>query len=328
MLVRNRKVVPSDVGKGSMPDYEALRDQGTTDIGTGNSRLQSFAGQAEDPFFLDLRVFDLLYGGDFSEAGDDTLEGFNVNSVALQVPRRMLEERRAGEYQSGDDQIIGIWSTTDRRSVGGKYRQVSRLGMPLVNEVVVPVGDKDKFNASKPRRDGQFLDYVTKPELPKLIEAVYGNPPNGSPYQAPDEPRNDLVSVFLTGLKGLNQPKGVTPSEQLRLNMSTPVTESPDRLGALAGDNQGYPNGRRLGDDVVDISLRVVMGALIEDDPKDLGEELSDGVDDNDVAFGDDVPLPGPPGPGKRRGAARLGPGEPCGRWRGGQRSGLAAVVR
>ena len=124
----------------------------------------------------------------------------------------------------------------------GQYRQVSRLGMPLVNEVVIPLKDKNRFNASAPRNDGQFLDYVTKPELPKLIEAVYG-------VDAPDEPRNDLVSVFLTGVAGLNQPAGVTPSEQLRLNMTTPVTGDPDSARRHRRRQPGLPErtppGRR-----------------------------------------------------------------------------------
>jgi hypothetical protein len=274
VLVSGRRVAPSDVGKASMPDYAALREEAVTDVGSGDSRLQSFAGQAEDPFFLDLRVFDLLYGGDFTESGDDTLAGFNVNSVALQVPRTVLA--KGGNLDRNP--IVGVWSTTDRRGANGKYSQVSRLGMPLVNEVVIPIKDKNKFNASKPSNDTQFLDYVTEPELPKLIEAVYGIP-------APGEPRNDLVEVFLTGVTGLNQPAGVTPSEQLRLNMTTPVTATPDRLGVIGGDAQGYPNGRRLADDVIDISLQVVEGELTGN-PNDL----SDGVDTNDAAFSNTFP--------------------------------------
>lgn len=273
VLVHSRRVVPSDVGEASMPNYGALRSAGVTKVGP-NGSYRSFAGQAEDPFFLDLRVFDLLYGGDFSESGDDTLAGFNVNSVALQVPRGALARRGNADANP----IIGIWSTTDRRGVDGKYRQVSRLGNPLVNEVVIPLKDKNRFNASVPSNDGQFLDYVTKPELPKLIEAVYG-------VNAPAEPRDDLVSVFLTGVAGLNQPAGVTPSEQLRLNMSTPVTDDPDSLGVIGGDNQGFPNGRRLADDVIDIALQVVEGELVGQ-PNDL----ADGVPANDVDFRDTFP--------------------------------------
>ncbi len=273
VLVKSRRVAPSNVGQASMPDYSALRDAAVTNAGRGGA-YQSFAGQAEDPFFVDLRVFDLLYGGDFSEAGDDTLAGFNVNSVALQVPRQALADKRNVRANP----VIGTWSTTDRRGVDGKYRQVSRLGMPLVNEVVIPLKDKNKFNASAPRNDGQFLDYVTKPELPKLVEAVYG-------IEAPAEPRNDLVSVFLTGVEGLNQPAGVTPSEQLRLNMRTPITENPDSLGVIGGDTQGFPNGRRLADDVLDIALQVVEGELVGS-PNDL----ADGVDANDAEFLDVFP--------------------------------------
>lgn len=273
VLVKNRRVVPSNVGEASMPNYGELRAQGVTKAGPGD-RYRSFAGQAEDPFFLDLRVFDLLYGGDFSESGDDTLAGFNVNSVALQVPRGALAKKR----DVSANPIIGIWSTTDRRGVDGRYRQVSRLGMPLVNEVVIPLKDKNRFNASAPVNDGQFLDYVTKPELPKLIEAVYGVP-------APAEPRNDLVSVFLTGVEGLNMPRNVTPSEQLRLNMATPVSDDPNSLGVIGGDNQGFPNGRRLTDDVIDIALQVVEGELVGQ-PNDL----ADGVPANDVDFRDRFP--------------------------------------
>ncbi|WP_310526090.1 DUF4331 domain-containing protein [Nocardioides sp.] len=272
VVVNNRRVAPSNIGAASMPDYAKLRSEATIKSG---KNVKSFVGQAEDSFFLDLRVFDLLYGGDLSEAGDDTLAGFNVNSVALQVPQRWL----AKKGNAKKNPVIGVWSTTSKKSANGTFQQVSRLGNPLVNEVVIPLKLKDGFNASKPTQDVAALKYVTNPELPKLVEAVYG-------IDAPKTPRNDLVSVFLTGVKGLNMPKGkVTPSEQLRLNMSTPVTAQPNRLGVIGGDNQGFPNGRRLGDDVIDIALQVVEGELVGS-PNDLG----DGVDSNDVAFGKTFP--------------------------------------
>ena len=266
VLARGAPVAPSYVGQASMPGYESLRDAAITSVKGG----RSFAGQAEDPFFLDLRVFDLLYGGDLSEVGDDTLAGFGVNALALQVDKKMLTK--------GGDPVIGIWSTTSRKNSRGHYRQVSRLGMPLVNEVVIPVGKKDRFNASAPRRDARFAAHVTDPELPKLIEAIYG-------IDAPATPRNDLVQVFLTGVPGLNQPVHVRPSEQLRLNTSIAPSTNPDRLGVLGGDTAGFPNGRRLADDVVDIALQVVEGELTGS-PNDLG----DAVNANDVAFGDDFP--------------------------------------
>jgi len=271
-IVKKARVAPSNIGKASMPNYAALRAQATT---TPKKGVKSFAGQAEDPFFLDLRVFDLLYGGDLSEAGDDTLAGFNVQSVALQVPQRYL----AKKGNAKKNPVIGTWTTTQKKSTNGKWVQVSRLGNPLVNEVVIPLKLKDAFNGLKPTGDAAALKYVTNPELPKLIEAVYG-------IDAPKTPRNDLVSVFLTGVKGLNMPKGkITPSEQLRLNMSTPVTAQPNRLGVIGGDTQGFPNGRRLGDDVIDIALQVVEGELVGS-PNDLG----DGVDANDTAFGGTFP--------------------------------------
>ncbi len=265
-IARGVPAAPSYVGQASMPDYEALRDSAIKKV----RGVKTFAGQAEDPFFLDLRVFDLLYGGDLSEVGDDTLSGFGVNTIALQVD--------ADAVTSGDDPVIGIWSTTDRKDSSGTYRQVSRLGMPLVNEVVIPVGKKDGFNASLPRNDAQYGGFVTDPELARLIEAVYG-------IDAPATPRNDLVQVFLTGVPGLNQPKHVRPSEQLRLNTSIPPAADPNRLGVIGGDTAGFPNGRRLTDDVVDIALQVVEGELTGN-PNDLG----DAVNANDVAFGDDFP--------------------------------------
>ena len=271
-VVNNRRVAPSNIGAASMPDYGKLRNEATIKAG---KNVKSFVGQAEDSFFLDLRVFDLLYGGDLSEAGDDTLAGFNVNSVALQVPQSWLAKKQNAKKNP----VIGVWSTTQKKSANGSFQQISRLGNPLVNEVVIPLKLKDAFNGLKPTGDAAALKYVTNPELPKLIEAVYG-------IDAPKTPRNDLVSVFLTGVKGLNMPKGkITPSEQLRLNMSTPVTAVPNRLGVIGGDNQGFPNGRRLGDDVIDIALQVVEGELVGS-PNDLG----DGVDANDVAFGDTFP--------------------------------------
>lgn len=271
-IVNKKRVAPSNIGKASMPNYAALRAQATT---SPAKNVKSFAGQAEDPFFLDLRVFDLLYGGDLTEAGDDTLAGFNVQSVALQVPKKWV----AKKGNAKKNPIIGTWTTTQKKSTNGKWVQVSRLGNPLVNEVVIPLKLKDAFNGLKPTGDAAALKYVTNPELPKLIEAVYG-------IEAPKTPRKDLVSVFLTGVKGLNMPKGkITPSEQLRLNMSTPVTAQPNRLGVIGGDTQGFPNGRRLGDDVIDIALQVVEGELVGS-----ANDLGDGVDANDTAFGGTFP--------------------------------------
>jgi len=198
-LASNVPVAPSNVGKASMPDYATLRAQAVRPLASGG---HVFAGQADDSFFLDLRVFDLLYGGNLSEVGHDTLHGYNVQTVALQVPSKQLAPHQP---------IIGVFSATQRQNAAGGFTQVSRLGMPLVNEVVIPVKDKDKFNASIPWHDAQFGQYVTNPELPKLIQGVYKIP-------APATPRKDLVQVFLTGVPGLNQPPNVRPAEMIRLN--------------------------------------------------------------------------------------------------------------
>jgi uncharacterized protein DUF4331 len=272
LLVNDAVAVPSHVGDASMPDFAALSAEGVKTFGGGTRK--AWAGQADDSFFLDLRVFDLLYGADFSEVGDDTLAGFNVSALALQVPKADLARGR----RPGRNPIIGVWSTASRERPNGDFVQVSRLGNPLVNEVVIPLKDKDRWNRSTPAQDGQFLSYVTDPELPKLIEAIYG-------IDAPATPRNDLVSVFLTGVQGLNKPANVQPSEQIRLNMSIPPCEegscpAHSPLGVIGGDNAGYPNGRRLADDTIDISLQVVEGELVGN-PNDL----ADGVDVNDLAF-------------------------------------------
>ncbi|HEV7826859.1 MAG TPA: DUF4331 domain-containing protein [Mycobacteriales bacterium] len=289
--VATGQAAPSRVGAASMPNYPALVDQAVTPVRGGG---KTFAGQAEDPFFLDLRVFDLLYGGNLSETGHDTLAGYNVNTIALQVPKSDLAQ--GGD--AGANPVIGIWSTTSRRSTdvltgltSGGYKQVSRLGHPLVNEAVIPIQDKNNFNASPPTLDARFLTYVTHPEVPRLIQSIYG-------IEAPAAPRLDLVEVFLTGLCKVCGPIPVdltsptlnrdvlvsVPSEELRLNMGVTPSASPNRMGVLAGDNAGFPNGRRLGDDVVDITLQVAEGVLLPHHAKGA-DGLGDGVNANDVPF-------------------------------------------
>jgi hypothetical protein len=275
-LVEHGTAAPSDTGRASMPNYAGLRQQATVQLPGGG---QTVATQAADPFFLDLRVFDLLYGGNLSEVGQNTLAGYNVNTLSIQVPKSRL----ALKGDPKRNPVIGVWSSTEKQTLKltpgkadpvGKYVQVSRLGNPLVNEVVVPAGLKDAFNALPPSEDHNQPALVAKvldPEVPKLVQAIYGLP-------APAAPRTDLQEIFLTGIaKATGGPYQVdlnsqllnqdvdrhrfVPAEELRLNMSTPVTANPDRLGVLDGDFQGFPNGRRLGDDVVDIALQVMEGA-------------------------------------------------------------------
>lgn len=292
---------PSNVGEKSTPNYEALQAAAVRDAGT----TKTFAGQSDDPFFADLGgLFDLLSirkvpgnaGG-----GKDGLKGFNVQSLALQVPLTEVTSSKAKPADPKDPAaIVGVWTTSARQSTNvlapgsstpsGDFVQVSRLGAPLVNEVVVPLGAKDLWNGSKPADDAQFANGVTNPELGRLLNSLYKVkvPPQGD-FGTP-EARDDLVSIFLTGIPDLTKPANGKPSEELRLNLAVPPTQNPNRLGVLAKDNQGYPNGRRLADDVTDISLQVVAGAAypmfhpdFQADP--LATQLGDGVDKNDKEF-------------------------------------------
>ncbi len=313
VLVNDGKVVPNNIGKASVPDYAALRQAAVTAVPGGG---QTYAGQADDPFFLDLRIFDLLYGGNLSEVGNDTLEGYNVNSLALKLPKQVL----VANGNAAANPVIGVWSTTSRfknrmfaatnsapatsatdssdtTKDRGPLVQVSRLGNPLVNEAVVPANLKDYFNRSTPDRDAQFLAKVQDPEVPALVEALYMIPnPNKT---AGFEKRPDLVAAFLTGFSKNSYPKlgadlnsldmnevspNAVPAEYLRLNVQVPASATPNRAGVLGGDLAGFPNGRRLGDDVVDIALRVLEGALVPGSSAAV-QGLGDGVDANDEAF-------------------------------------------
>ncbi|GAA3099500.1 DUF4331 domain-containing protein [Streptosporangium carneum] len=296
-LVENGVVAPSNVGPASMPDYATLRAQSIKDLPGGG---KAFAGQSDETFFADLRVFDLLYGGDLSEVGQDTFKGYNVHSLALQVPK----DEVALKGDATRNPVIGVWSTVDKWSPKG-YVQVSRLGQPLVNEVVLPAGLKDAFNSLSPSKDADVpavVKRVTDPELPRLLEAVYG-------LKAPKTPRQDLVEIFLTGVAKANGPikadlnsqilnkdaVRLRPSEMLRLNMAIAPSATPNRLGVLAGDLQGFPNGRRLGDDVIDIAVQAMAGAA---QTGKLVDALATGdkVNGNDKPFGTRfpyIPLPG-----------------------------------
>jgi len=159
-----------------------------------------------------------------------------------------------------------------------------------VNEVVIPVGLKDYFNASKPTQDGAALSLVQDPELPHLLNAVYGLDIPDSDPNMPGIQRADLISVFLTGVDKLNMPKDGTPSEMIRLNMSIPPCSSTcSRLGVLGGDLAGFPNGRRLSDDIIDESLRVVLGVLLPNHQA-IADTIGDGVDANDISFNAQFP--------------------------------------
>ena len=274
-VTRNGKVIvraktpPNNIGTRSTPNYRQLAAKAVVKVGGS----QIFAGQRDDAFFGDIgAIFDLLAfrkGTGAEGGGKDFFAGYAVHSIALQIP---ISELRA------KNSTIGVWSSTERMNVtvGGKVKkgwtQVSRIGNPLVNEVVVPTPFKDVWNRSAPVNDKQFAGPVLTPVLAKLMNQLYK-------VNAPEKNRDDLVAVFGTGVKGLNY-TGPVVADLLRLNYSIPVTPNDkiNRLGVIGGDNGGFPNGRRLADDVVDAAEQVMAGFL-----KGNKVQLGDGVNAGDV---------------------------------------------
>jgi Domain of unknown function (DUF4331) len=274
-----------NIGTKTIPDYDAYAAKHiyTVNIPGCAQPAKMFVGQRKDPFAVNLGViFDLvnapvavITNPALINAAPNIIDDANVSTLALEVPKSCLT--------AGNETVIGGWTTASLRQArllnpspqsghqssekpGGAWVQVSRLGMPLVNEVVIGLKDKDKFNGSQPSGDTQFIDYVTNPTLPALLEIALALP-NVAPTNFP---RNDLVTTFLTGITGVNKPANVVGSEMLRLNTAIPAVPfaQQNRLGIVGNilangtDNAGYPNGRRPKDDVVDISLVAVMGGL------------------------------------------------------------------
>ena len=296
---------PNYAGPSSMSNYAALMAEGVKDLPSGGGKV--FCGPTDDPFFVDLgAAFDLLKirpgapgnGG----GGKDALAGYNVHSICIKVPVGQVTRNGSPAPAATDSNaIVGVWATASRKTTtvintngtrtgSGAWVQVSRLGMPLVNEVVLPLSQKDKWNAAKPVDDAQFLNYVTSPELAGIINALYPVTDD-----IPTTGRNDLVQVFLTGVPTLNQrPQDTrTPSEQIRINLGiAPVPfASENRLGVIGGDVAGFPNGRRLKDDVIDIALRVVGGVLLGPPfSTGINAQLGDAVQRNDKTFSSTFP--------------------------------------
>jgi len=312
VIAHNLPTVPSNIGPKTMPNYHALAVQGVRSL-IGRGKV--FAGQRDDPFFVDLgTTFDSINfrsGTGNQGGGKDDLAGYNVNSIVLQVPESKVT--RNGKPVAGPhagNAVIGVWSSTERhrlqvtnsdRAGRGPWVQVSRLGNPLVNEVVIPLGKKDEFNRTKPNRDLQnYGKYVLNPELAHLMNVLFN-------VGAPEHNRTDIVQALLTGIPGLTQiGKHPAVADTLKLNLGVAPNPSPNRFGVLAGDNQGFPNGRRLGDDVVDISLRVVGGFL-----KGHKLPLGAGVDQNDKPFLSAFPYVAEPRSGFDSELKRNEPGHP-----------------
>jgi hypothetical protein len=290
---KNLPVAPPNIGPKTFVNYGAFAQAANKQLSDG-SRV--FVGQRDDPFFVDLgAAFDAINprAGTGNEGqGKDDFSGMSTESIVLQIPEE--EVTRDGKPVSGPDAanaVVGVWSTTERRKleltaadynketakkIGKKknnWVQVSRLGNPLVNEVIIPLGDKDKFNRTTPDKDAEnYGSYVLNSELAGILNALFD-------IGAPETDREDLL-VLLTGIEGVNQHSGKfagTPVDTLKLNLGTPPSNDENRFGVIGGDTAGYPNGRRLGDDVVDISLQVVAGFLVGNEVP-----LGDGVDVND----------------------------------------------
>ena len=265
---------PANIGSRVTPNYEANLGQPAVYGLPGGGKV--FAGNRDEYFYIDLGVFDALNLRSVgSTGGIDTTKSYNVSTIAIEVPIQDLTRSRAVPAgPTSPDAVIGVWSTASRRTVSvinpggerrteGGWRQISRLGNPLVNEVVIPLNLKDAFNSLSPVNDAVAAPFVLDPELARLMAAVFG-------ITIPPPPRNDLVSIFATGIpvNAVTGPNYTTflsdgiPHEYLRLNVAIPITPiaSQSRLGLLGGDVAGFPNGRRVFDDVTDIALRAMAG--------------------------------------------------------------------
>jgi Domain of unknown function (DUF4331) len=318
--------VPSNVGPQTMPEYQSLFNQGIYDLGSG---VRVFAGTVDDPFFIDLgAAFDSLNfrmgiggvltpqvdGDDTHSYAPDAVAGFNVNSIVLEVPITWLtvdgKLHGAGDKQA----VIGTYGTTSRPKVtvrrspatalnAGPFRQVQREGNPLINELIIGTGSKDKFSMDDPKNDAQFANFFLNPLLATVFNSI------GIPV--PPAPRTDLLPlvIYTAPICPGCGPKDAGPiADLLRLNTGIPATPvgSQKRLGFLVGDVAGFPNGRRPVDDVVDIASRAVAGILA--DPVKFGTPIGDGVNTNVEGFGTTFPYVVPANSG--RNSHHVGPGQ------------------
>ncbi len=305
---RSLFAVPSNLGPRTMPDYPSLAKQGIYSLGNG---VRVFAGTVDDPFYIALgSTFDslnLVAGGSYlgipglmstlqdlddqNNYAADTVSGFNVNTIAIEVP---ISQVTAGS----DKPVIGTWGATYRPRVTirrspdpltteGPLYQVQRMGNPLINELIVGTGSKDKFSMSEPKDDAQFANFALDPVLARVLNAIYGFP-------IPNPPRTDLLPLvtYAPPIAPAGTKAGPV-ADLLRLNTSVPPAEaaSRKRLGLLAGDAAGFPNGRRVSDDVTDIALRVVAGVLAGGQFAGRPHNaLGDGVNANDLAYQETFP--------------------------------------
>jgi hypothetical protein len=313
-VVRERKlandlpVAPDNVGPKTIPNYAQVSAGAVKSLQGG---YKTFVGPADDAFFIDLAVaFDGInidkpgrpgIGLGNQGGGKDDVAGYATHSFVLQIPEsEVTKDGRKVSGPSARNAVVGVWSTTERQSVSvlssrsrgkGKARyqrrwqQVSRLGNPLINEVIIPIGLKDKYNRTSPADDAaNFGAAALSPEPARLLNALFG-------LGVKETDRTDIVQALLTGVPGLTQiAKNAVPADTLKTNLGVPPSANPNRFGVLANDIAGFPNGRRLIDDVVDIELRVIAGALLPADQGGKQIPLGDGVDQNDKPFRDTFP--------------------------------------
>jgi len=314
VLGSNIPVPPDSIGPRSTPSYGSLASAAVTTLPGG---LKTFAGQRDDPFYVDLgSIFDLAGLRPFNpfhaismpaEAGVDALANYNTHSIVLQVPIDQLVQvpkTTVGIYASASRARRTIIADNGSKSTEGPFVQVSRLGNPLINEVVIPLGQKDFWNRSEPEDDSQFENRYLSPEVARLENLLYGSVL--APVQETN--RSDLSLILLKGVPGLNS-TGTAESDLLRLNTAikpgangacpggTASSAQPDRLAVLDADLCGFPNGRRLADDVVDIELRAIAqgyGTFLNGafglPNLSPNNQLGDGVDANDSAFSNTFP--------------------------------------
>jgi hypothetical protein len=313
---------PCNIGPGSTPNYTSLASQAIHSLGHGRT---VFAGQRVEGFYVDLgaifdlgdlRPFEKLHiGGMANSVGVNATKGFGVHTIALKVPKRELT--RSGNSPTNPtsrDSVIGVWGAASRqramvRGAGGEtvqlgdWVQISRLGNPLFNEVIVPIGQKDLWNSLTPADDKQFLSNVQQPELASLLPVLYpGVFPNLAGLKAA---RADLVAILLTGLPsgvvpGFQNYTGKTLADELRLNMAIKPASNPNPLGVVGGDLAGFPNGRRVFDDVVTVELRAVAGATYplvnpKFTPDGAASLITDGLTNADTTYLTTFPYLGTP---------------------------------
>jgi hypothetical protein len=318
--------VPSNVGPRTMPNYPALAAQGIYTLENG---IKVFAGTVDDPFYIDLgATFDSLNfrtaagGGVLSAAADandnvntapDYVSGYNVNTIAFQVPITMLTSTGNIEASTSIHATIGAWGTTSRPRItvlrsplpgqgSGGYSQIQRMGNPLINELIIGTGSKDFWSMSQPVNDSQFASFDLDPLLARVFNAIYG-------IAIPTPPRTDLLPLvtYAPPIAAPGTPAGPI-ADMLRLNTGVPPTPmaSRRRLGLLAGDAAGFPNGRRVSDDVTDIAARAVAGILAG---PQYNYPIGDGVNTNDVPYQEVFPYVAWAQSGRQR--RHIDPGEP-----------------